>query len=54
MEMAAYDSLSIDYYYQGDLNKSKYYHDRHTRGKVENDLSIVKKVTCNLLRSRRD
>jgi hypothetical protein len=51
MEMLAYEALSYDYYYVGDLSKSSYYHERMIRGKVENDLSIVKKVTCNLLRA---
>lgn len=54
MEMQAYDCLSVDYYYSGNLEKSKYYHERMVRGKVENDTSIMKKVTCNLLKSRRD
>jgi tetratricopeptide (TPR) repeat protein len=52
MEMQAYDCLSVEYYYLGELGKSRYYHDRIIRGKVENDHSIIKKVTCNLLRSR--
>ena len=52
MELQAYDSLSVDYYYLGALEKSRYYHDRSVRGKLENDLSVIKKVTCNLLRSR--
>jgi hypothetical protein len=54
MEMQAYDCLSMDYYYTGNLEKSKFYHDRIARGKFENDTSIMKKVTCNLLKSRRD
>ena len=54
MEMQAYDCLSVDYFYSGQMGKSKYYHDRMVRGKVENNQSIMKKVTCNLLRSRRD
>jgi hypothetical protein len=54
MELKAYDLVSVDYYYLGDLEKSKYYHDRYIRGKSENDHSIMKKVTCNLLNSRRE
>ena len=54
MEMQSYDNLSMDYFYLGELQKSKYYHDRMIRGKVENDHSIIKKVTCNLLKSRSD
>lgn len=54
MELKAYDQLSVDYFYLGQLEKSQYYHDRFIRGKNENDHSIVKKVTCNLLKSRRE
>ncbi len=54
MEVVAYDNLSVDYFYLGDLQKSHYYQDRIMRGKLENDKSIVKKVSCNLLLSRRE
>ena len=54
MEVLAYDNLSIDYFYLGELAKSNYYHDRIMRGKTENNKSIVKKVSCNLLVSRRE
>ena len=53
MEVTAYDNLSVDYFYLGELTKSNYYHDRIMRGKTENNRSIVKKVSCNLLISRR-
>lgn len=54
MEVLAYDNLSIDYYYMGEIDKANYYNDRIMRGKTENDKSIVKKVSCNLLISRRE
>ncbi len=54
MEVNAYDNLSIDYFYVGELQKAHYYHDRMMRGKTENNTSIVKKVSCNLLVSRRE
>ncbi len=54
MEVKAYDNLSTDYYYLGEISKSNYYHDRTMRGKTENHRSIVKKVSCNLLVSRRE
>ena len=54
MEVSAYDNLSIDYFYLGELQKSNYYNDRVMRGKTENNKSIVKKVSCNLLVSRRE
>jgi hypothetical protein len=54
MEVQAYDNLSIDYFYMGEIAKANYYNDRIMRGKTENDKSIVKKVSCNLLASRRE
>ena len=54
MEISAYDNLSIEYFYLGELSKANYYHERIMRGKMENDKSIVKKVSCNLLISRRE
>ena len=53
-EMLAYDNLSLDYFYLGELTKSNYYHDRMMTGKFENDKSTVKKVAINLLLSNRD
>jgi len=52
--MLAYDSLGIEYYYMGEIEKSRYYHERMIRGKMENSTSIAKKVTTNLLKSRRE
>jgi len=46
-EMNAYDNLAIQYYYEGDLEKSKYYNDRMIRGKVEARFSIVRKMSQN-------
>ena len=43
--MNAYDNLAIQYYYEGDLEKSKYYNDRMTRGKTEARFSIVRKMS---------
>ena len=43
--MAAYDNLAIQYYYLGELEKSKYYNDRICRGKFESNFSIVKKMS---------
>lgn len=44
-EMNAYDNLALQYYYEGDIDKSKYYNDRMTRGKVEARFSIVRKMS---------
>ena len=54
MELAAYECISIDYFYLGELQKAQYYHERAMQGKVEEKDSIVKKVTINFLRSRRE
>jgi hypothetical protein len=54
MEVQAYDNLSVEYFYLGEITKANYYHERKMRGKIENDKSIVKKVSCNLLVSRRE
>mmetsp|Transcript_22539 Transcript_22539/g.21701 ORF Transcript_22539/g.21701 Transcript_22539/m.21701 type:complete len:88 (+) Transcript_22539:2028-2291(+) len=54
MEVIAYDNLSLEYFYLGEITKSNYYHDRIMRGKMENDMSIVKKIFCNLLTSKRE
>ena len=45
--MSAYDHLAIQYYYEGDLEKAKYYNDRMIRGKVEARFSIVRKMSQN-------
>ena len=46
-EMNAYDNLAIQYFYTGDLDKSKYYNERMCRGKFEARFSIVKKMSNN-------
>ena len=43
--MNAYDNLAIQYYYTGDIEKSKYYNDRMSRGKLEARFSIVRKMS---------
>ena len=45
--MNAYDNLAIQYFYLGDLEKSKYYNDRMTRGKFEAKFSLVRKMSEN-------
>jgi hypothetical protein len=54
MELTAYDCISMDYFYLGELTKAQYYHERAVGGKMENNQSIVKKVTINFLKSRRE
>jgi len=43
--MSAFDNLSIQYFYMGDLQKAKYYNDRMARGKSEAPFSIVRRVS---------
>jgi hypothetical protein len=45
--MNSYDNLAIQYFYLGELDKSKYYNDRICRGKFEANFSIVKKMSQN-------
>ena len=45
--MSAYDSLALQYFYKGDLDKSKYYNDRMVRGKFEAKFSILKIMSEN-------
>jgi len=47
MEMSAYDNLAIQYFYLGELERSKYYNDRMCRGKFESNFSMVKKMSQN-------
>lgn len=44
-ELSSYDSIGMQYFYKGELEKAKYYHDRMVRGKVE-------KQSCSELRRR--
>jgi len=41
-EVKAYHQLSIEYFYQGLIEKSEYYKDRYMRGKMENNNSVAK------------
>ena len=41
-EMKSYDNLSIEYYYQGNMEKAKLYNDRIQLGRIEQDGSTAK------------
>jgi hypothetical protein len=43
--MSAYDNIAIQYFYLGDLKKSKYYNERMVRGKSEARFSVVRKIS---------
>ena len=53
MELQACGFLGMTYYYQGDLERSMHYNDRATRGLIEKDDSVIKKVSNNLIESKR-
>lgn len=36
LECEAYQGLALNYFYQGNISKARYYHDRAIRGKSEN------------------
>lgn len=39
MELEAYDSIGIEYYYLGNIEKSIYYHNRMMNGEIEKESS---------------
>ena len=45
--MSAFDNLAIQYFYSGDLDKSRYYNDRMVRGKTEANFSMIRKISEN-------
>lgn len=49
-ELAAYDSIGMQYFYKEDLEKAHYYHDRMVRGKLEKeDYSELRRRNVELL-----
>ena len=52
-EILACDNLALEYYYMGDLEKASHFNDRMIRGKIESDQSVVKRVSQNLIISKR-
>ena len=44
--MSAFDNLAIQYFYVGDLDRSRYYNDRMLRGKSEAKFSVVRKISA--------
>jgi hypothetical protein len=54
LELNACDLLGIGYYYAGDLEKSRHYNDRMMRGKIESGDSVIKRVSNNLIKSKRE
>lgn len=53
-EMRSYDNLAIEYYYIGNIQKAKLYHDRVFRGRIEHDGSTAKNAAEALNRYNRN
>jgi hypothetical protein len=53
LELQACSFLGLSYYYQGDLERSIHYNDRATRGLIETDQSVIKRVSNNLIQAKR-
>ena len=53
-EKAAYFNMSRENFYLGDLDKSRFYHDRAFRGKWENEKSSLKAMSYHVIKSKRD
>ncbi|CAI2382359.1 unnamed protein product [Moneuplotes crassus] len=53
-ETIAYINMATSYFFQGDLDKANYYHDRMMGGKLENEKSSLKTMSYNVLKNRRD
>ncbi len=42
--MQGYESIALQYYYLGDINKADYYLDRYQKGKLEKKESKVREM----------
>ena len=42
-EIRSYDNLSQEYYYVGNIDKAKLYHERVFKGKIESSNSMARK-----------
>ena len=49
-ELAAYQNISQEYFYMGDLKKMRLYEDRFMKGKLEYESSIQRKAAVVKLR----
>ena len=47
-EMRSYDNLAIEYYYIGNIEKARLYHDRVMRGRIEQSNSKAKNASAAL------
>jgi tetratricopeptide (TPR) repeat protein len=52
-EFLAYDSIGLQYFYLGDIERARYYHERMWRGIAEDDKSAVRKISQQKLKLKR-
>ena len=52
-EIDACAQLALSYFYLGDMEKAEHFNDRMMRGKHENNDSVIKRVSKNLISSKR-
>lgn len=52
-EFLAYDSIGLQYFYLGDIERARYYHERMWRGIAEDDKSAVRKISEQKLKIKR-
>lgn len=50
-ELKAYDYIGISYYYQGDMDKACYFHEKMMLGDIEKD-DIIKEISSMQLQNR--
>jgi hypothetical protein len=53
-EMLAYDMIAVNYFYLGDLTKSKYYETRMLRGQFEPKESKLRKIFEKQILTKRE
>ena len=51
-EMEAYEGLSIDYFYAGSIQKSKYYDKKYKLGEFEGPNAVVRQAAVSLIKNK--
>ena len=51
-EMQAYEGLSIDYFYAGSIQKSKYYDNKYKLGEFEGPNAVVRQAAVSLIKNK--
>ena len=50
--MEAYEGLSIDYFYAGSIQKSKYYDNKYKLGEFEGPTAVVRQAAVSLIKNK--